>query len=218
LTETLVEREYHIMDGSCQAALYAMEFGVACNMAGGTHHAFADRGEGFCLLNDAAVCIQYLMDQGFISKALVVDLDVHQGNGTALMMAEKNSVFTFSMHGKNNFPARKEISSLDIALEDGTDDKAYLSTLSEVMPRLIEEVEPDFVFFNSGVDVLESDKIGKLSLSLQGCKDRDRLIFQHCKNNKIPVLAAMGGSYSWKLADIIEAHANTFRTIQDLYF
>jgi acetoin utilization deacetylase AcuC-like enzyme len=218
LSKELVEREFHIMDGSCQAGLFALEYGVACNMAGGTHHAFADRGEGFCLFNDAAVCIQFLMDKGLISKAMVVDLDVHQGNGTAHMFGDHASVFTFSMHGKNNFPARKEVSSLDIPLEDGTDDAAYLKILGEVLPKVFDEVEPDFVFFNSGVDVLESDKIGKLSLSLQGCKDRDRMVFERCKKDKIPVVAAMGGSYSWKLADIIEAHANTFRTIQDIYF
>ena len=218
LSAELVEREFHIMDGSCQAGLYALENGVSCNMAGGTHHAFADRGEGFCLFNDASVCIQFLMDKKLISKALVVDLDVHQGNGTAHMFANHASVFTLSMHGKNNFPARKEISSLDIPLEDATDDANYLRILGEVLPKVFDEVEPDFVFFNSGVDVLESDKIGKLSLSLQGCKDRDRLVFERCKLDKIPVMAAMGGSYSWKLADIIEAHANTFRTIQDIYF
>jgi acetoin utilization deacetylase AcuC-like enzyme len=218
LSEALVEREFHIMDGSCQAGLFALEYGVACNMAGGTHHAFADHGEGFCLFNDAVVCIQFLLDKGLISKALVVDLDVHQGNGTAHMLAGQSAVFTLSMHGKNNFPAKKEVSSLDIPLEDQTDDATYLSILQEVLPRVLDEVQPDFVFFNSGVDVLESDKIGKLSLSIQGCKDRDRLVFEHCKTNKIPVVAAMGGSYSWKLADIIEAHANTFRTIQDIYF
>lgn len=218
LSEALVEREFHIMDGSCEAALYALEFGVACNMAGGTHHAFADRGEGFCLFNDAAVCIQFLIEKGLISRALVVDLDVHQGNGTAHMLANRPAIFTLSLHGKNNFPARKETSDLDIPLEDNTDDATYLGVLREVLPRVFDEVQPEFVFFNSGVDVLESDKIGKLSLSLQGCKDRDQLVFEHCKRNKIPVLAAMGGSYSWKLADIIEAHANTFRTIQDIYF
>lgn len=218
LSAELVEREITICHGSIQNAQYALEFGVSMNIAGGTHHAYADRGEGFCLLNDIAIASHWLLDHTEVGKILVVDLDVHQGNGTASIMANEERVFTFSMHGANNYPLHKEKSDLDIALPDAIDDKSYLNILKEKLPELIEAQEPDFIFFQSGVDVLGSDKLGRLGLSLQGCRERDRFVFETCRRNRIPVAVSMGGGYSARLADIVEAHANTFRLAQEIYF
>lgn len=214
----LVRRETIIMNGTVQAALFALEHGVAMNIAGGTHHAFSNRGEGFCLLNDLAIAANYLLRHRHLRKILIVDLDVHQGNGTAEIFQNEPRVFTFSMHCAHNYPFHKERSDLDIALPDGTDDAAYLSLLQEALPRLVQEVEPDFILFQCGVDVLATDKLGKLSLTREGCKARDRFVLETCKRNNIPVAASMGGGYSARLADIVEAHANTFRLAQNIWF
>lgn len=218
LSQALVDRERIINQGTIDAANFALQYGVAMNIAGGTHHAFTDRGEGFCLLNDIALAANYLIREGKAKKILVVDLDVHQGNGTAEIFQNNASVFTFSMHGKGNYPMHKETSDLDIPLEDGTDDRKYLKILRETLPMLLDEQEPDFIFFQSGVDVLSTDKLGRLGMSIQGCKERDRIVFEHCIKNEIPVVASMGGGYSEKIAHIIEAHANTYRLAQDLFF
>ena len=218
LSEALVERERIINQGTIDAANFALEYGVAMNIAGGTHHAFTDRGEGFCLLNDIAIAAHYLIKNNKVKKILVVDLDVHQGNGTAEIFQHNPDVFTFSMHGKGNYPMHKENSDLDIELEDKTDDKTYLKILRETLPRLIDEQQPDFIFFQSGVDVLVTDKLGRLGMTIDGCKERDRIVFEHCYKNEIPVVASMGGGYSEKIAHIIEAHANTYRLAQDIYF
>lgn len=218
LSAALVERERIINQGTIDAANFALEFGVAMNIAGGTHHAFTDRGEGFCLLNDIAIAANYLLINEKAKKVLVVDLDVHQGNGTAEIFQDNSNVFTFSMHGKGNYPMHKEKSDLDIELEDKTDDRAYLKILRETLPKLIEEQEPDFIFFQSGVDVLKTDKLGRLGMTIAGCKERDKIVFEHCFKNEIPVVASMGGGYSEKIAHIIEAHANTYRLAQYIYF
>lgn len=218
LSKSLVEREVTILQGSIQGALYALEYGVAMNVAGGTHHAFTDRGEGFCLLNDIAVSANYLLHYHQIKKILVIDLDVHQGNGTAQIFKNEGRVFTFSIHGEQNYPLQKEKSDLDIGLPTGANDELYLKTLKEILPRLIDEVQPEFVFFQSGVDILETDKLGKLKVSRQGCKERDRFVFDICLRNKIPVAVSMGGGYSHKINDIVEAHANTYRLAQELFF
>lgn len=218
MSEKLVQRGLHISNGTIQCALFAQQYGVSLNIAGGTHHAFTDRGEGFCLLNDIAIAANYLLQNGLAKKILIIDLDVHQGNGTAEIFAKEERVFTFSMHGAKNYPARKEQSDLDIALPDKTEDGPYLKSLRNTLPRLFEMVQPDFAFYLSGVDVLETDKLGRLSLSLDGCKSRDHFVFEQCKANKIPVAVSMGGGYSERLAHIIEAHANTYRTAQFVYF
>ena len=218
LSQELVEREVLIMNGTVQAALFALESGIGMNIAGGTHHAFRDRGEGFCLLNDIALAADYLLHHKGIEKILVVDLDVHQGNGTARIFCNQAQVFTFSMHSGHNYPFHKEESNLDIALPDGTGDAAYLHLLRQTLPRLFQEVAPDFLFFQSGVDILATDKLGKLQLSLAGCKARDREVLQACRQHGVPVAVSMGGGYSEKIADIVEAHANTFRLAQDLFF
>jgi len=184
----------------------------------GTHHAFSDRGEGFCILNDQAIGARYLQKKGLANKILIVDLDVHQGNGTAEIFEGDASVFTFSMHGKANYPFEKEKSDLDIPLETGTKDKLFLNILYKTLPELIKTHQPDFIYYLCGVDVLESDKLGKLSLSLEGCKKRDRFVLQTCFDNKIPVMCSMGGGYSDDIKIIVEAHTNTFRLAQEIFF
>jgi acetoin utilization deacetylase AcuC-like enzyme len=218
LSQQLVERERRILQGTIENALYAQTYGVSMNIAGGTHHAYANRGEGFCLLNDIAVGANYLLQQNLSQKILVIDLDVHQGNGTAKIFENENRVFTFSMHGEKNFPMHKERSNLDIPLKDFTDDNFYLKILHETLPRLIDEVQPDFIFYQSGVDVLASDKLGRLSLTMEGCANRDRFVLETCKKHKIPLAISMGGGYSEDIKIIVEAHCNTFRLAQEIYF
>ncbi|WP_286130417.1 histone deacetylase family protein [Solirubrum puertoriconensis] len=217
-SEQLVQREVTILGGTVQCAKLARHTGVALNVAGGTHHAFADRGEGFCLLNDQAVAANYLLQHEGINKVLIVDLDVHQGNGTAALFRHEPRVFTFSMHGARNYPARKEQSDLDLALPDGTDDATYLKLLQETLPRLLDEVQPEFVFYLSGVDVLSTDKLGHLGLTREGCRQRDRLVLELCHRHHLPVVVCMGGGYSERISDIVEAHANTFRLARELWF
>jgi acetoin utilization deacetylase AcuC-like enzyme len=187
------------------------------NIAGGTHHAFTDRGEGFCLLNDVAIAASVLLKEQTIKRALIVDLDVHQGNGTAEIFQSNPDVFTFSMHGKKNYPLHKESSDLDIELEDGTTDDQYLPILNEQLPKLIDYQKPDIIFFQSGVDVLHSDKLGRLALTIQGCRDRDRIVFNQSYTAGIPVVVTMGGGYSERIADIVEAHSNTFRLAASIW-
>ncbi len=218
LSQALVEREVVIMNGTVQAALFAQEFGIAMNVAGGTHHAFTNRGEGFCLLNDMAIAANYLLEQQRAKQILIIDLDVHQGNGTAQIFRNEPRVFTFSMHGDHNYPLHKEKSDIDVPLPDGIEDEAYLKILYDYLPRLIDQVQPDFIFYQAGVDILNTDKLGRLKVSLQGCKNRDRFVLETCKQNQIPVAVSMGGGYSEKIATIVEAHANTFRLAQYLFF
>lgn len=218
LSKHLVEREIHIMAGSIQSCLYALEFGISLNIAGGTHHAFTDRGEGFCLLNDIAISANYLLENKLASKILVIDLDVHQGNGTAEIFKDRNEVFTFSMHGAKNYPLQKEHSDLDIPLPDGTDDSLYISTLNKNLIPLLERFCPDFIIFQSGVDVLATDKLGRLSMTIQGCRERDKIVLDLANENRIPIMCCMGGGYSEKLSHIIDAHANTFRLAQEIFF
>lgn len=218
LSEVLVEREVIIADGTIKASEYALKYGVAMNIAGGTHHAYSDRGEAFCLLNDQAIGSRYLQHKGLAKKILIVDLDVHQGNGTAEIFHNDDSVFTFSMHGKSNYPFKKEISNLDIALENDTDDATYLKLLKNTLPKLINQQQPDFIYYLCGVDVIASDKLGKLGMSVEGCKERDRFVLEQCQTHNIPVMCSMGGGYSPEIKTIVDAHANTFRLAQDIFF
>ncbi|MEH6746151.1 MAG: histone deacetylase [Maribacter arcticus] len=218
ISEDLVERERIIADGTLKACDFALQYGISMNIAGGTHHAYSDHGEAFCMLNDQAIGAKYLLNKGLAKKILIVDLDVHQGNGTAEIFKNDPSVFTFSMHGEGNYPFKKEQSDSDIPLPKGTDDKKYLSILKENLFKLIDTVQPDFIFYLSGVDVLESDKLGTLSLTLDGCKKRDEYVLDTCRKLKIPVQCSMGGGYSEDIRIIVEAHANTFRLAQSLYF
>ena len=218
LSEVLIEREMIIADGTMKASEFALQNGIAMNIAGGTHHAFTNKGEAFCMLNDQAIGAKYLQNKGLVKKVLIVDLDVHQGNGTAEIFKNDYSVFTFSMHGKSNYPFVKEQSDLDIALENETKDDEYLTILKETLPKLINQEKPDFIYYLCGVDVIETDKLGKLSLTLEGCKARDRFVLESCFEQKIPVMCSMGGGYSKDVNIVVEAHANTFRLAQEIYF
>jgi acetoin utilization deacetylase AcuC-like enzyme len=218
LSKELVERELRIAQGTILGSEKAFETKVAFNIAGGTHHAYSNRGEAFCLLNDQAIAAQYLLDKKLAKKILIIDLDVHQGNGTAEIFQKNDNVFTFSTHGKSNYPFKKETSDLDIAFEDNTSDEDFLKTISEIIPKLIEQQKPDFIFYLAGVDILASDKLGKLGCSIDGCKKRDEIVFQNCEHYQIPVQVSMGGGYSPEIKTIIEAHANTYRVAKDILF
>ena len=218
LSKELYIREMTISKGTIDCVNFSIDNGISMNIAGGTHHAFYDRGEAFCMLNDQAIAANYILDNGLGKKILIIDLDVHQGNGTASIFKNNNSVFTLSFHGKNNYPFRKEKSDLDIELEDNTNDEIYLNLLMETIPEILDKTEPDFIFYLSGVDVLKNDKLGRLSMSIEGCKERDKYIIETCYNNSIPIQISMGGGYSSILKDIIEAHSNTFRLAQEIYF
>jgi acetoin utilization deacetylase AcuC-like enzyme len=213
----LTKREFIITQGTIDCCHYALENGVALNVAGGTHHAFYDRGEGFCMLNDMAVASNYLLRKNIATQILIIDLDVHQGNGTAKLFENESRVFTFSMHGQHNYPFHKEKSDLDIPLEDGTADNEYLSLLQSNLFKLIDEVQPGFAFFLSGVDILETDKFGKLKVTINGCKQRDEIVFTALQKRQIPCVVAMGGGYSADVKIIVEAHCNTFRIAKDVY-
>ena len=218
LSKELVDRELQIADGTIKGVHYSIEHGISMNIAGGTHHAFYDRGEAFCMLNDQAIAANYLINKGLSKRILIIDLDVHQGNGTASLFRSNNNVFTLSFHGKKNYPFRKEKSDLDIEFDDKTNDEKYLKILKETIPKVMDDFNPDFIFYLSGVDVLENDKLGRLSLTINGCKERDRYILDMCKKNSIPVQVSMGGGYSVVLKNIIEAHSNTFRLAQEIFF
>ena len=216
LTKELVEREYMITEGSRQCVDYAMEFGAAANIAGGTHHAFRNRGEGFCLFNDVAVASYYAIEKFQMNQILVIDLDVHQGNGTASIFREENRVYTFSMHGKKNYPFKKEISDLDVELDDGVKDDEYLKTLEHTIKKLDSTLKPNLIFYISGVDILSTDKLGRLKVSREGCKKRDEMIYEFAQKKNIPIVTSMGGGYSEKIYDIVEAHCNTYKCMLQL--
>ena len=213
----LTLRQLVITQGTIDCCHFALENGIALNVAGGTHHAFADHGEGFCLLNDFAVAANYLLHKKLAERILIIDLDVHQGNGTAKIFENEPAVFTFSMHGAHNYPFRKEKSDLDIALKDGTNDEIYLPLLEDTLQTLISRLKPDFAFFLSGVDILETDKFGRLKVTPAGCRRRDEIVFSQLKSNHIPCVVAMGGGYSPNVKTIVEAHCNTFRAAVAIY-
>jgi acetoin utilization deacetylase AcuC-like enzyme len=218
MTPLLVERGRHIAAGTLQCVEYAIKHGISMNAAGGTHHAFKEKGEGFCVFNDIAIAANYLIHSNKFNNILIVDLDVHQGNGSASIFNGQGQVFTFSMHGAKNYPFRKEASHLDIGLPDGTEDEAYLKILFNILPRVIDQHRPEIIFYQAGVDILTTDRLGRLSVSREGCRKRDKYVMEICKKNKIPLVVTMGGGYSPQLSHIIEAHANTFRTATEVYF
>jgi acetoin utilization deacetylase AcuC-like enzyme len=213
----LTQRELVITRGTIDCCHFALENGVAMNVAGGTHHAYADHGEGFCLLNDFAIAANYLLVNKLAKKILIIDLDVHQGNGTAKLFENNPAVFTISMHGRHNYPFHKETSDWDIPLDDGTTDETYLHLLKNVLDEIPRRCEPDFIFYLSGVDILASDKFGKLKVSMNGCKTRDEMIFNWVHDYKLPCTVAMGGGYSSDVKIITEAHCNTFRTAKMVF-
>lgn len=215
-SKEMVDRELLIAGGTLKAVELAQTHGIAMNIAGGTHHAYPAHGEAFCMLNDQAIAADWLLAHQKAKKILILDLDVHQGNGTAVIFQNNPYVYTCSVHGAKNYPFRKEKSDWDIALEDNTSDDTYLRLLEELLPSLWKKVAPDFVFYLSGVDVLASDKLGRLGLSIAGCKQRDKIVLEFFWNKNVPLMCSMGGGYSPEIKHIVEAHANTYRIAKAL--
>ncbi|PDH49574.1 MAG: histone deacetylase [Crocinitomicaceae bacterium TMED135] len=216
LSKQLVKREYVITQGTLDCVDYAMDYGIAANIAGGTHHSFRDRGEGFCLFNDVATASFYAIERYKINSILIIDLDVHQGNGTASIFKNIKEVFTFSMHGERNYPFQKEKSDLDMPLKDGIKGDEYLKLLNKSLEEIKNKLSPQLIFFISGVDILDTDKLGRLKVSREDCKKRDDMVFEFAQNCKAPIVTVMGGGYSEKIYDIVEAHCNTFRSMIQL--
>lgn len=206
----LVTRSFATVGGAISAAREAMVSGFSGNLAGGTHHAFSDAGEGFCVFNDQAVVAQILLNERLIRKAAIIDLDVHQGNGTSSIFSGRPEIFVFSMHGEKNFPFRKVPSTLDIPLPDDTGDEIYLQTLEENLPA-IKAFSPDIILYQAGVDPLKEDRLGRLSLSFEGLMRRDELVIRFAKENGIPISLAMGGGYAEPIELTVRAHINTYR-------
>lgn len=213
----LVSRSWSSASGTVRAAEQALEEGAGMNLAGGTHHSFYDRGEGFCLLNDIAIAANYLLDRQLVKRVLIVDLDVHQGNGTASLFADRPEVFTFSMHCRDNYPYRKENSDLDVELVSFSEDERYLNMLKKHVPRLMEEFGPDIVFFQAGVDILATDKLGKLNVSREGCRERDRIVIKAAHDLHLPLVVVMGGGYSDRYTTIVNAHCETYKLVLEHY-
>ncbi|MEQ9442866.1 MAG: histone deacetylase [Cyclobacteriaceae bacterium] len=216
-TATSVKRARNSVAGTIAAAESALQLGLGINLAGGTHHAYADRGEGFSTLNDIAIASRRLIAKGLVERVLIIDLDVHQGNGNAHIFQDDPAVFTFSMHGKDNYPLKKEQSDWDIELSTGTTDLPYLTLLQEALTKLIAQHHPQIVFYQAGVDVLATDRLGKLALTKAGCRQRDKLVFGTCLEHGIPAVFTMGGGYSDRMADIVDAHCNTIEVALDLF-
>lgn len=217
MSPSLVYRERLIAHATYECALYALADGVSLSTSGGTHHAFAGHGEGFCIFNDVCVASHLLLQRGQAKRILSVDLDVHQGNGNASIMANNPNVFIFSMHGKKNYPFVKPKSDLDIELDDGVGDDEYLAILDKALPKCIEMARPDVVFYQAGVDVLATDKLGKLSLTKAGCRRRDELVFEWAYRYGVPVAVVMGGGYSVGIDDVVHAHCQTFESAKRIW-
>ena len=217
LSKELVNREYIITQGTLDCVDFAIKYGASANIAGGTHHAFRDRGEGFCLFNDIAIGSYYAIEKHQKQSILIIDLDVHQGNGTASILKDNDKVFTFSMHGEKNYPFHKEKSNLDIPVKDGITGKEYLKKLKENLDFLSDELSPDIIFYISGVDILDTDKLGRLAVKREDCKKRDEMVFEFSKKCEAPIVTVMGGGYSEKIYDIVEAHCNTFKSMLSLF-
>ena len=207
----LVDRARATVYGTVMAAAAALEHGVAGNLAGGTHHAFRDHAEGYCLFNDLAVAIAVLRAEGAARRPFIVDLDVHQGNGTAAMFTADPTVFTFSAHGVGNYPARKERSTVDIELPDGCGDAAYLDTIERFLPDALDGHASDLVLYQAGVDPLAEDRLGRLALTRDGLARRDEVVFLAAERHGIPVVLTLGGGYAEPLEASVEAHANVWR-------
>ena len=208
-SRALVERSYRAAGGTREAAAFAVEHGVAMNLAGGTHHAFPSHGEGFCVFNDTAIAIRALQREGKIRRALVVDLDVHQGNGTHAVFAGDETVFTFSMHGGKNYPFHKVAGCLDVELNDGTGDDAYLELLDRSLPNAIVDARADLVVYLAGADPHESDRLGRLALTFDGLARRDTIVLQQAREIGLPVVITIAGGYGRNVDDTVRAHTRT---------
>jgi acetoin utilization deacetylase AcuC-like enzyme len=216
-SEALVARSRASVQGTLTAARIAIREGIGINLAGGTHHAFPDRGEGYCVLNDIAIAVRTLQHDGWMQRIAIIDCDVHQGNGTAAIFADEPDVFTFSIHGANNYPLHKVAGSLDIDLADGTGDCEYLEALKPAVSRILAEFQPGLVFYIAGADTLEGDRFGRLRLTHEGLRRRDELVLCACRDAGIPVAVTMGGGYGKNLDDTVEAHCNTVRTARTVF-
>jgi acetoin utilization deacetylase AcuC-like enzyme len=215
-SESLVRRSFHAISGTINAAKDCLETGIASNLAGGTHHAYPDRGEGFCVLNDIAVAIRVLQRDGLARRFLIIDLDVHQGDGTAFIFRDDPDVFTFSMHGAKNYPLFKQTSSLDIELADRTGDEEYLETLDHALSRVIVH-GPDVIFYLAGADPYEKDKLGRLGLTIDGLRRRDEMVLRFARDRGVPIVTTMSGGYAADIDDTVEIHANTIRAVKSVY-
>jgi acetoin utilization deacetylase AcuC-like enzyme len=215
-SKALVRRSFLATGGTLNAARWSLTDGIGSNLAGGTHHAFADRGEGFCVLNDVAIAIRVLRREGLIERAAIVDCDVHQGNGTATIFAEDETVFTFSMHGAKNYPLFKARSMLDVELHDGMKDTEYLETLAKHLPQIFAH-RPDVIFYLGGADPFVGDKLGRLSLSIAGLYERDALVLEECRERGVPVVTVMSGGYAENIEDTVEIHCNTIRAARNVF-
>lgn len=216
-TEGLLTRSRASVGGTLAAARHALGHGFAGNLAGGTHHAFADHGEGYCVFNDIAVAIRTLQAERRISRAVIIDLDVHQGNGTASIFADDDAVFTFSMHGEYNFPFRKQRSSRDVGLPDGVGDADYLAALEQHLPEVLEAAGADLVFYQGGVDALEEDTLGRLAMTHAGLRERDRLVFEAAWHRGLPVVTTLGGGYARPIEATVDAHVGTYEVARLIF-
>jgi acetoin utilization deacetylase AcuC-like enzyme len=216
-SKSLVRRSFLATSGTINAAREALNTGVSSNLAGGTHHAFPDRGEGFCVLNDVAVAVRVLQKENLAQRFLIIDCDVHQGNGTAFIFQDDEDVFTFSMHGAKNYPLHKEQSSLDLELPDKTSDREFLEILNEALPRIFLH-NPDIIFYLGGADPYEKDKLGRLNLSIEGLWTRDETILQFARERQTPIVTTMSGGYALDINDTVEIHTNTIRAVKKIFF
>jgi acetoin utilization deacetylase AcuC-like enzyme len=215
-SESLVRRSFYAVGGTLAAAQASLSQGYSSNLAGGTHHSFPDRGEGFCVLNDVAVAIRSMRAKNLIKRAAIVDCDVHQGNGTATIFSGDADTFTFSMHGANNYPLFKAQSSLDVELPDGTSHDEYLKSLAHHLPAVFAH-DPDIVFYLAGADPYAGDKLGRLGLSIEGLRARDEFVLRECYEREVPVVTVMSGGYGKDINDTIEIHCNTIRAVKDVF-
>jgi acetoin utilization deacetylase AcuC-like enzyme len=215
-SESLVQRSFYATGGTIAAARAALLDGYGSNLAGSTHHSFADRGEGFCVLNDVAVAIRVLRSEGLLRRAAIVDCDVHQGNGTATIFANDENTFTFSIHGANNYPLFKMRSSLDIELPDGTGDHEYLKVLTNNLPAVF-ATEPEIIFYLAGADPYVGDKLGRLALTMDGLRQRDECVLRECFEREVPIVTVMSGGYGKDINDTVEIHCNTIRTVKEVF-
>ncbi|MCY7348250.1 MAG: histone deacetylase [Pyrinomonadaceae bacterium] len=215
-SESLVRRSFLATSGTIYAARHALKNSVASNLAGGTHHSFPDRGEGFCVLNDVAVAIRVLQKENLANRFLIIDCDVHQGNGTAFIFEDDPAIFTFSMHGEKNYPLFKETSTLDIELPDKTNDQEFLGILDEALQRIFLH-RPDLIFYLGGADPFENDKLGRLCLTIEGLRRRDEMVLNFAKDRQIPIVTVMSGGYAKDINDTVEIHCNTIRAVKKVF-
>jgi len=215
-SESLVQRSFYAVGGTLAATRASLAEGYSSNLAGGTHHSFSDRGEGFCVLNDVAIAIRTMRARKLIQRAAIVDCDVHQGNGTATIFAGDDDTFTFSIHGANNYPLFKAQSTLDVELADGTSDTQYLDTLAKHLPAVF-AADPEIVFYLAGADPYKADKLGRLALSIDGLRERDAYVLRECYEREVPIVTVMSGGYGKDINDTIEIHCNTIRMVKEIF-